>query len=180
MMRPADAEDDSIARTIASTINDGIHRTVAHWRVLLLGQAVAFILAVAGATNEVLAVECGVNAPSTYNLFAFTIVAVSGAALIKIQDRLARKRGKEDAGEAPETDSLQDDLTEDGFSSRRPVFSLRRSAREGRSHDRPDRRPPPKHPFLCGAFTLHARWEYYLVVAFIETQVNKNTMARHW
>ena len=38
----------SLAHTLTSTIADGLVHTVAHWKVLLLGQGVAFILAVAG------------------------------------------------------------------------------------------------------------------------------------
>ena len=44
----------SLAHTLVSTIADGVVHTIAHWKVILLGQGVSIVLAIAGATNEVL------------------------------------------------------------------------------------------------------------------------------
>ena len=44
----------SLAHTLVDTIADGVVHTIAHWKVILLGQAVSIVLAIAGATNEVL------------------------------------------------------------------------------------------------------------------------------
>jgi hypothetical protein len=38
----------SVAMTITSTIVEGVVHTVAHWKVLLLGQAISLVLAAAG------------------------------------------------------------------------------------------------------------------------------------
>ena len=44
----------SLAHTLVSTIADGVVHTIEHWKVILLGQGVSIVLAIAGATNEVL------------------------------------------------------------------------------------------------------------------------------
>ena len=95
--RPARGSGDSVsivqsvAHTVTSTIVDGLVHTIAHWRVILLGQTVSLILAVAGATNEILSMECKVSAPSTYNAFGYCTIAVLGAFALKREERLLKK-----------------------------------------------------------------------------------------
>ena len=73
----------SLAHTVATTLADGLAHTVAHWKVLLLGQLISFILALAGATNDLLSMECQVSAPSTYNAFAYSLIAIFGGILLR-------------------------------------------------------------------------------------------------
>ena len=85
----------SVAHTLASTALDGVVRAVAHWRVLLLGQFAAFVLAIAGGSNDVLALECGVSAPGTYNAFGYALVGILGAILVRgdmRREKTARRR----------------------------------------------------------------------------------------
>ena len=78
----------TIQTVLTSTIVDGIVHTVAHWKVILLGQIISIILAISGGTNDVLALECGVSAPSTYNALGYTLVAILGG----IQWRRSNRR----------------------------------------------------------------------------------------
>ncbi|KAL7539318.1 hypothetical protein ACHAWF_006373 [Thalassiosira exigua] len=187
----------SLARTVTSTIVDGVVHTVAHWRVLLLGQGVSLILAVAGGTNEFLAVECGVSAPSTYNAFGYSIIAVVGAFLHR-RDTKKAADGQSTSREEQEsfrpsggadhegdgdghTHDEEDDLTVDEDSpTKRSIFSRRTGSAAGghrarhlpsdqRSRGSKDK-ARPQYPFLCGSFTIHAKWYYYFAVAFIEAQ----------
>ena len=64
--------------TLTSTIADGIVHTLAHWKVIVLGQSISIISAIAGGTNDVLALECGVSAPSTYNALGYMLVSIVG------------------------------------------------------------------------------------------------------
>ena len=73
----------SLAHTLVSTIADGVVHTIAHWKVILLGQGVSIVLAIAGATNEVLVSIYLCGAPSkvgdiimktyTYTYFTSTV-----------------------------------------------------------------------------------------------------------
>ena len=76
--------------TLTSTIADGIVHSVAHWRVILLGQATSIMLAIAGGTNDILALECGVSSPSTYNALGYTLVAIFG--FVQLRRNNARKK----------------------------------------------------------------------------------------
>ena len=80
----------SLAHTLVSTIADGVSNTIAHWKVLLLGQAISLILAIAGATNEVLATECKVSAPSLYNACGFFLVSIFGGIQLYRETRRSR------------------------------------------------------------------------------------------
>ena len=68
----------TIHTAITSTIADGLLHTIAHWKILLLGQCISILVAIAGGTNDVLALECGVSAPSTYNALGYALVAMVG------------------------------------------------------------------------------------------------------
>jgi len=173
----------SISHTVASTLVDGLVHTVAHWRVILLGQGVALILAVAGATNEILSMECKVSAPSTYNAFGYCTIAIFGAFALKREERLnkasemstdeqERFQSTEPSNQGDEDDE-DDELTMDS-DARQSRFSLRRSQR-----DKPTRSGNNStgskgkirtYPFLFGLFTIHAKWYYYALVALIEAQ----------
>ena len=132
---------DSLAFTITSTIVDGIVHTVAHWKVLLLGQAVAIVLAIAGATNEVLSLECRVSAPSTYNAFGYCLVGIVGGFLLKRSERKRIKQGGADVEELKQIrntennegdnddgdddhDEVDDDLTLEDDDSPRKRYSF--------------------------------------------------------
>mmetsp|Transcript_2644 Transcript_2644/g.5920 ORF Transcript_2644/g.5920 Transcript_2644/m.5920 type:complete len:560 (+) Transcript_2644:277-1956(+) len=72
----------SVLTVVTSTLVDGISNTISHWKILALGQCIAFSLAIAGATNEVLALECGISVPSTYNAFSYGLIAIFGGMLV--------------------------------------------------------------------------------------------------
>ncbi len=139
----------SIAHTLTSTAYDGIVHTVAHWRVLLLGQFVALVLAMAGGTNDVLAIECDISAPGTYNAFGYAIVGVFGAMLVRVDMRREGRGGdrtgdggvrdggeveNDGGGEASDYDEDMDDdddddltLEDDGSTTKRMrIFSIGR------------------------------------------------------
>ncbi|KAL7460073.1 hypothetical protein ACHAXS_000539 [Conticribra weissflogii] len=195
-----DSRGDSLAQTITSTIVDGLVHTVAHWKVLLLGQAVSIVLAIAGGTNEVLSLECEVSTPSTYNAFGYFVVGIFGAILLKRDERKKLKKGVDDTelrhirdgnansgethvGNKDENDGeedVNDDLTleDDDSPRKRTFFSLARRSRNGensQSHGGSDktkkgRKNQQRYPFLFGIFTIQAKWWYYFTVAFIEAQ----------
>jgi solute carrier family 35 protein F1/2 len=187
----------SVAHTIASTIVDGLVHAVAHWKVLLLGQAISLVLAGAGASSEIMSLECGVSAPSTYNASGYFLVALFGAMAFRKE---SKKRQEEEIDgdqlklhiegddddftnhEGTHDHGMDDDeLTlEDDPPPRRSFFAVRgrytNSSRRGQrdkhtssARSRTDKRKMlVKYPFLC--FTIHAKWYYYFVVAFIEAQ----------
>lgn len=182
----------SMAHTLTSTLVEGISHTLAHWRVILLGQAVSFILAIAGATNEVLATECGVSAPSTYNALGYSVIAVFGCIKLR-RDRKNDARNEtsdehesfrgydnNDDGDGDNNDDAadDDDLTlDDDPPARTSFFSAATAVRHGAKGRPRDNRSQysgsklrPQYPFLCGLFTIHAKWYYYFVVSFIEAQ----------
>lgn len=187
----------SLANTITSTLVDGLAHTVAHWKVLLLGQAVSLVLAIAGGTSEVLSLECGVSAPSTFNAFGYLVVAIfGGCALRKEQRSLSEEtifRGDEidniaangdGADENEDVDDEEDDLTmEDDSPAKRSFFSLRLNNTNDNNLHRNQRdkyrldgsqgsnsKMRQQYPFLCGLFTINAPGYYYFLVAFIEAQ----------
>lgn len=181
----------SIAHTVTSTLADGLAHTIAHWRVILLGQGVSLILAAAGATNEMLSMECKVSAPSTYNMFGYFIICIVGGLALKREEKLNKRRADIDATEEQERfrrsnensqdnnhEDDEDELTMDGSETRPSRFSFRRSQRSHQSNrlrDSNNRSSDRKnkirtYPFLFGLFTIHAKWYYYAFVAFIEAQ----------
>ena len=179
----------SIAHTLTSTIADGLVHTVAHWKVLLLGQSIALVLAIAGGTNEILAVECKVSAPSTYNAFGYSLIAIFGGIMLRRDMKVgvsnqAAATNEEQASFRECDGSIQghndddndnDELTDDESSKRRSVFaSAPRNTVNGtssnKSHGSDSKRVKPQYPFLFGLYTIHARPFYYFVVAFIEAQ----------
>jgi len=113
-----------------------------HWKVLLLGQAVSLVLAIAGATNEVLATECKVSAPSLYNACGFFLVSIFGGIQLYRETRrsrlnIANHQGVNTLQLSEEQESLsvqqqqQDDeeeddeltIEDDETSTRRSIFS---------------------------------------------------------
>jgi len=136
----------SIALTLVSTIADGLHHSIAHWKVLLLGQAVSLILAIAGATNEVLATECKVSAPSLYNACGFFLVSIFGGIqlyretrrsklnianhqgvntlqLSEEQESLSVQQQQQDDGIIEEEDDDELTIEDDETSIKRSIFS---------------------------------------------------------
>lgn len=193
----ASAAAASLAQTVVSTIADGLVHSVAHWRVLLLGQGIALVLAVAGGTNEVLAVECGTSAPSTYNAFGYALIAILGGILHRRD--MKKNDGKNDRGNASseEQESFRgdpgtiggggddddgdddDELTlEEDSPTKRSIFSRkagpaigqRAKHRTGDASQGSDSKSRPLYPFLFGVFAIRAKWYYYLAVALIEAQ----------
>lgn len=181
----------SIAHTVTSTLVDGLAHTLAHWRVILLGQGVSLILAFAGATNEMLSMECKISAPSTYNVFGYCIICIVGGLALKREEQRNKSRGENfniteeqerfqhnDNGQNNNHEDDEDELTMDGSETRPSRFSFRRSQRSHQSNRLPDsnnRSSDSKnkirtYPFLFGLFTIHAKWYYYAFVAFIEAQ----------
>ena len=172
----------SITQTVTSTIVDGLVHTISHWRVILLGQGIALVLAVAGATNAILSMECKVSAPSTYNAFGYCIIAIFGAFALKREEKLNKTSGMnnteeqerfQSSAEPSQGDEDDDELTM-GSEPRQTRFSFRRSQR-----DKPTRLGNNStgskdkvrtYPFLFGLFTIHAKWYYYAVVALVEAQ----------
>jgi solute carrier family 35 protein F1/2 len=175
----------SVAFTITSTIVDGLVHTVAHWKVLVLGQAISLVLAAAGASNEILDSECGVSAPSTYNAFAYGIVAVIG--LIPFRKESKRRMNddideeqlrfhigdadNDDADNDGTGDHSDDELTVEHESpTKRSFFAIRGNYTADAQSRGSKSKSRVKYPFLCGAFTIHAKWYYYFILALIETQ----------
>jgi solute carrier family 35 protein F1/2 len=173
----------SVAFTITSTIVEGLVHTVAHWKVLLLGQAISLVLAAAGASNEILDLECGVSTPSTYNAFAYGVVTLFGLVAFK---RESKRRSDEEIDEEQlrfhvegaddedgDNDSAgsEDDLTVEHESpTKRRFFTVTGNyTTDAKSHGSKSK-ARTKYPFLCGAFTIHAKWYHYFILALIETQ----------
>lgn len=140
----------------------------------------SLILAVAGATNEILSMECKVSAPSTYNAFGYCTIAVLGAFALKREERLLKK-GSEAISEEQERfqnstqnddqrahDEDDDDLTMESTKPSR--FSFRRSQHDKQSRSGSSKGKIRTYPFFFGLFTIHAKWYYYAVVALIEAQ----------
>lgn len=172
----------SVAFTITSTIVTGLVHTVAHWKVLLLGQAISLVLAAAGASNEVLDLECGVSTPSTYNAFAYGIVTLFGLVAFKREskklmadeideEQLRFHVGAEDEDADDNSADSEDDLTVEHESpTRRSFFTIRGNyTTDAKSHGSKSK-TRSKYAFLCGSFTIHAKWYYYFLLALIETQ----------
>lgn len=145
----------------------------------------SLILAAAGATNEMLSMECKVSAPSTYNVFGYCIICIFGGLALKREEKLNKRRADIDTTEEQERfqtsndhEDDEDELTMDGSETRPSRFSFRRSQRSHQSnrlHDSNNRSSDSKnkirtYPFLFGLFTIHAKWYYYAFVAFIEAQ----------
>lgn len=175
----------SVAFTITSTIVDGLIHTVAHWKVLLLGQAISLVLAGAGASNEVLDTECGVSTPSLYNALSYGIVALFGLLPFKRETKLRLSEevdeeqlrfhvgGEDDdyADHCSTGNQSEDELTVEHESpTKRSFFSIRgKYTADSKRHDR-ETKKRAKYPFLCGIFTIHVKWYYYFIIALIETQ----------
>lgn len=176
----------SIAHTVTSTIVDGLVNTAAHWRVILLGQGVALVLAIAGASNQILDTECSVSCPFVYNVFTYGIIAIFAAFALKREEKL-NKVNEIDTEEQERFQSTEpinnsgqddndvedDDLTMDS-ETRQNRFSFRRSQREkpGRSGNNStgSKDKIRTYPFLFGLFTIHAKWYNYFIVALVESQ----------
>ena len=56
---------NSVGYSVVSTIVDGVHHSISHWKVLLFGQLISFFLAAAGAMSEELNTTCNVHVPLT-------------------------------------------------------------------------------------------------------------------
>ena len=57
--------EGSIANSAVSTIIDGLHHSIAHWKVLLFGQLISFFIASTGAMSEELNSTCDLHIPLT-------------------------------------------------------------------------------------------------------------------
>lgn len=157
------------------------------------------MLAIAGGTNEMLALECGVNAPSLYNAAGYSLICIFGGIIMFRRDKRNNRRGiattsaeeqesfrnhsEEDANREGDgnneydhehdDDDDDDDLTLDDDP---PNTLFSRTANHQRSKDTPrrsdgsDSKLRPQYPFLCGMFTIHGKWYYYFAVSFIESQ----------
>jgi len=170
-----------------------------HWKVLLLGQAVSLVLAIAGATNEVLATECKVSAPSLYNACGFFLVSIFGGIQLYRETRrsrlnIANHQGVNTLQLSEEQESLsvqqqqQDDeeeddeltIEDDETSTRRSIFSSLRGRNNNNvvmkrqsnasSNGSDSKMARLRYPFCFGLFTIHAKWYYYFAVALIEAQ----------
>eukprot|EP00986_Skeletonema_menzelii_P006442 scaffold2430_cov146-Skeletonema_menzelii.AAC.14 len=173
----------SIAHTVTSTIVDGLVNTAAHWRVILLGQVVALVLAVAGASNQILDTECSVSCPFVYNVFTYCIIAVFAAFALKREEKLKRaneinteeqERFQSTEPSGQDDDGAEDDdLTMDS-ETRQNRFSFRRSQRgkpiRSGNNSTGSKDKIRTYPFLFGLFTIHAKWYYYALVALVESQ----------
>eukprot|EP00985_Skeletonema_marinoi_P005872 scaffold2557_cov139-Skeletonema_marinoi.AAC.5 len=174
----------SISQTVTSTIVDGLVHTASHWRVILLGQGVALVLAVAGAANEILSMECTVSAPSTYNFFTYSIIAIFGAFALKREEKLSKadeinieeQERFQSIGPSGQGDGdVEDDEITIDSEPRQTRFSIRRSQRDTTTIRSGNNSTGSKdkirtYPFLCGLFTIHAKWYYYAFVALVESQ----------
>jgi solute carrier family 35 protein F1/2 len=89
--------------------------------------------------------------------------------------------GSDGDGNEHNDDGVDDDLTleDDNGPTLRSMFSRNNANGHGpnnhrsssnKSHGSASKKLRVQYPFLCGMFTIHAKWYYYFAVAFIEAQ----------
>ena len=71
--------EGSIANSVVSTIIDGLHHSIAHWKVLLFGQLISFFIASTGAMSEELNSTCDLHIPLTQITLVGIILMFLGA-----------------------------------------------------------------------------------------------------
>lgn len=161
----------SVAFTITSTIVDGVKNTISHWKILMLGQAISLVLTAAGATSEILDVECGVSTPATYNGFAYFLATLFSFLPFRreCKKRLDNEIDEEQLRFYVEDDDVdrdsagsEDELTVEHESPSRGNYGPNANSNQNKSGMR--------YPFLCGTLTIHTKWYYYFILALIETQ----------
>ena len=159
----------SVAFTITSAIVDGVIHTIAHWKILVLGQAISLVLAAAGATSEILDMECGVSTPATYNGFAYFLATLFCFLPFR---RECKKRLENEIDEEQLRFHVENDnVDRDSVGSEDELTVEHESTSRG-NYGPNDKRNQNKreYPFLCGSLTIHTKWYYYFILALIETQ----------
>ena len=117
----------TIANSVVSTVVDGIHHTIAHWKVLLFGQFISFCLALSGAASEELNAACDVSIPLTQTTVVGVVLMFLGA--IRMKGWCAgcclslRPRGGGNHGSSS-TDDDDDDDTDERRRSRRKLWNM--------------------------------------------------------
>jgi len=170
--------EGSIANSVVSTIIDGLHHSIAHWKVLLFGQLISFFIAATGAMSEELNSTCNLHIPLTQISLVGIVLMFLGAVNMRgwcsgcrnnrIKKKIDISEGEEEQFNCSKNNQLnndEDDLSisiksnivmDDGWNreednEKYPTTPRRRLSNQPRS-------------FCFGLQTIHApSWAYFLL-----------------
>lgn len=163
----------SIANSVAvSTIVDGVHHTISHWKIILFGQLLSFLLAAAGAASEELNQTCHVNVPLTQTTLVGGFLMLLGAFKMRgwcAGCCLGRSTKKTDGDPVEDShveesqNAIQSPLT--GRESN-PSFTADDINTDGCiSYDESRRPTSQPRPFCWGVQTIHTPWWVCLIAS---------------
>lgn len=171
--------EGSIANSVVSTIIDGLHHSIAHWKVLLFGQLISFFIASTGAMSEELNSTCDLHIPLTQITLVGIVLMFLGAVnmrewcsgcrnnRIKKKIDISEEEEQFDCSEHNQSNNDEDDLSisiksnivmDDGWN--------REEDDEKYSTTADSRRRLSNQPrsFCFGLQTIHApSWAYFLL-----------------
>mmetsp|Transcript_7062 Transcript_7062/g.10393 ORF Transcript_7062/g.10393 Transcript_7062/m.10393 type:complete len:513 (+) Transcript_7062:84-1622(+) len=171
----------SVASSVARTIVDGVQHSIAHWKVLLFGQAISFCLAAAGAASEELNGRCNVSVPLTQTALVGFLLMLLGACKMKGWGSGRLRAGQTDwdnhedeeeesfcshePGDHNETmirQSTLNDQNDDDIDDGGRIFRIKTSPLE-KSKSQP-------RSFCFGRQTIHAPLWLYFIVALVAVE----------
>jgi len=156
-----------LTASIKNTVSEGIHRFLAHWRIILLGQFLSVLLACSSALSASMHFECNISSPTFQTTLVFSLMSLHAFALIRKNKFTAEEKSglgiREDANAALGS-SFSLDGQEDGQQQQQQGNS------SGIDENDPGSEsvlPPKSHSMCCGILPLNVPWWSYAIFAFI-------------
>jgi len=156
-----------LTASIKNTVSEGIHRFLAHWRIILLGQFLSVLLACSSALSASMHFECNISSPTFQTTLVFSLMSLHAFALIRKNKFTAEEKSglgiREDANAALGS-SFSLDGQEDGQQQQQQGNS------SGIDENDPGLEsvlPPKSHSMCCGILPLNVPWWSYAIFAFI-------------
>jgi Permeases of the drug/metabolite transporter (DMT) superfamily len=142
-----------------SKMSQGLQRFLAQWRVLLLGQFLAILLACSSALSASMHFECNISSPTFQTVLVFGLMSFHAFALIRrnkftIEEKAGLDGNADHAGKRtmdPAVSESQDVGAKDFDESQitTPAFSM-----------------------CCGLLEMNAQWWSYAVFAFVSVEAS--------
>jgi len=167
-------------------LGNAVRNARTHWKILVLGQVLSFLLACTGAAQSTLSFDCHLSAP-TFTVGCFYFALAFCLVPVHLQHQRATRRRQElnvDEGSRNHEDR---NLTFGDSTGEIHADDSRQSSSQGPEVHAPDEgqaiavgeigaAKSPSYSFLCGAVLLHAPPFVYFIMAVIDVYANYFTV----
>lgn len=162
---PSSSNQDHDGKFTSRT-TQGLQRFLGQWRVLLLGQFLALLLACSSALSASMHFECNISSPTFQTVLVFALMSFHAVVLVRRNKfTLEEKTGLEGKGNTKQ-------MTADKSASSQPYYNSNVSQVGTIKDIEEEAQTTSTFTMCCGFLQLNAQWWAYAAFAFVSVEAS--------